>query len=749
MQFSTQRLIFSALLTASISSVFVSSDSTAADTLIYQPTYTDFGGVGLMQVPTGRMAEEGAFAIGGSWNDDYHHYTANVQLFSWFEATIRYTRVPNALFSSDPGYSGDNLYTDKGIDVKFRLWEESYWLPETSIGIRDMGGTGLFDGEFIAASKRVGPLDFTLGLGWGYLGQSGTVTNPFCKVSDEFCTRPSDYKGSGGAIDSNRWFKGPSALFGGVEYHTPYQPLILKLEYEGNDYSGEYFTPKGIEYKQDSPVNIGAVYRLDNLGDLKLSYQRGNTWTFGASLNTNFNRQPNIWRDEPVKSYTRPAHEDVPVPTTDWDAVGVEMADNAGFTQSSIAIEEHTLYVTAEQTKYRDREEAIRRLAVILNYYAPASVTHFEIIETLNDQKLTQTSIDRASYQYALQREDLDATVEESFAVNNASTRDAYSASAVVNDNKKSWEAGLEPVLAQSLGGPESFYLYHFGINAKGKVRLTDKVELGGAIYFNLIDNYDKYNYIDNNPHINNHSTPRVRTLFRSYVHDNPVRLDHLQLTWFEQPSEQIYTQAYAGYLEMMFAGVGGEAIYRPLDSNWAVGLDLNVVSQRDPDSWFGVYTEDYFYYDNYNPEQCDDYPHTCKAYVLNKGFTGHLSMYYMPTWSLLNNTLFKLSAGQFLGGDIGGRIEFAKQFRSGVTVGAYAAMTNLTPEEYGEGSYNKGFYVSIPFDILSINPTVDRATIKWEPITRDGGQMLIKQHDLFDRTDSRSPWHQRKNTSY
>ena len=31
----------------------------------------------------------------------------------------------------------------------------------------------------------------------------------------------------------------------------------------------------------------------------------------------------------------------------------------------------------------------------------------------------------------------------------------------------------------------------------------------------------------------------------------------------------------YGGYLETMFGGAGAEVLYRPLDSNWAFGLDL------------------------------------------------------------------------------------------------------------------------------------------------------------------------------
>ncbi|WP_256929753.1 YjbH domain-containing protein, partial [Vibrio parahaemolyticus] len=55
--------------------------------------------------------------------------------------------------------------------------------------VRDFAGTGLFDGEFVAATKRysnpnLGTFDFTLGMGWGYLGTRDNISNPACKLSD-------------------------------------------------------------------------------------------------------------------------------------------------------------------------------------------------------------------------------------------------------------------------------------------------------------------------------------------------------------------------------------------------------------------------------------------------------------------------------------------------------------------------------------------------------------------------------------
>jgi hypothetical protein len=71
--------------------------------------------------------------------------------------------------------------------------------------------------------------------------------------------------------------------------------------------------------------------------------------------------------------------------------------------------------------------------------------------------------------------------------------------------------------------------------------------------------------------------------------------------------------------------------------------------------------------------------------------------------------------------------------------VGAYAAFTNVSSEEYGEGSFTKGFYLSIPFDLFSLKPAKGQGRIPWVPIARDGGQALIRPITLYDTTEERS----------
>ena len=72
------------------------------------------------------------------------------------ETTLRYTDVRTKQYSSVEAFSGDQTYKDKAFDVKLRLWEESYWMPQVSVGAKDIGGTGLFDAEYIVASKAWG-----------------------------------------------------------------------------------------------------------------------------------------------------------------------------------------------------------------------------------------------------------------------------------------------------------------------------------------------------------------------------------------------------------------------------------------------------------------------------------------------------------------------------------------------------------------------------------------------------------------
>ena len=153
---------------------------------------------------------------------------------------------------------------------------------------------------------------------------------------------------------------------------------------------------------------------------------------------------------------------------------------------------------------------------------------------------------------------------------------------------------------------------------------LSEQVSLDSTIFLNVVNNYDKFNY--KTPPADGEALPRVRTWIREYVDSSNILLNNLQLTNIQQLSTDWYGQVYGGYLEMMYAGVGGEALYRPYGKSWAVGIDANWVKQRD---W-------------YNTLKMADYDVV----------TGHLTGYWQLPY--FDNITAKIAVGRYLAGDQG-----------------------------------------------------------------------------------------------
>lgn len=658
------------------------------------------GGIGLLQMPTSRMRQEGDLSINYTDNEEYRFWSVSIQLFPWLESTVRYTDVRNQLYSDSPDFSGDQTLKDKGIDVKARLLQESRYLPEVSVGFRDFGGTGLFSSEFVALSKRVGDFDFHLGMGWGYLGTAGNTTNPFCEVKDSFCQR-GGMSGRGGKIDYQNFFKGPASLFGGVEYQTPWQPLRLKLEYEGNDYSQD----RAGQLEQDSKWNVGAVYRWGNF-DFDLNYQRGNTLGFGVHYAMNLHSLKQLKIDDaprPLMDITVPEN----LEKIDRNRLAADLYSKAGFVvkTTDLTPDEITLY--GSQIAYRDKDESIERIGRILASELPESVKTYRIVMFSNNLPMVETVVDAEQFIAAARYESLRADVKSTYVRQDISqlAKERYTA------NTSGFGGGVEAFWIQTFGSPEEFYMYQAGLMLNGGYVFNENFALLGGVKATLLENFDKFNY-----KVDSQDTPlpRVRTYVREYVTRDKVTMDTLFAHWQDQIAPNVFGQLYGGYLETMFGGVGGELLYRPVDSNFAVGFDVNYVRQRSYENNF-----DFFDY---------------------KTFTGHVNVYWKPEF--LPDTQLTFNIGQYLAKDRGVTVDFAKRFDSGIIVGAYAAITDVSSEEYGEGSFTKGFYLSIPFDVFSLKPSIGRGKLPWIPISRDGGQALNRPVMLYNITESRSPFY-------
>lgn len=655
------------------------------------------GGVGLIQTPTARMQNNGHFSFNYNDNDDYRFWSASIQMFPWLETTVRYTDVRNVRYSPFPGFSGDQSLKDKGIDLKLRLWQESFYLPQVSVGWRDFGGTGFFDSEYVSASKRVGNFDFHLGIGWGYLGHSGDINNPFCQISNEFCSRPDGFSGTGGQIDYQKFYKGPASLMAGVEYHFADLPLTLKLEYEGNDYVAD----RAPELKQDSRLNYGAVYRFKNF-DLQLSYQRGNTLAFGISADTNFNllKQPKF--DSPKLEVNA---QGIDPETFSRAPLRKALYQDAGFFVTSIYRDDEELIVKGKQTAFSDEAVAMDRVGRVLANYGPANVIRYRVIVEEINLPMVETVFEAAEFRAVSRYERLNQPLSSTYV------RQEPALDNIIwqfNTPIKGFSFSIDSFWTQMLGNPEAFFMYQGGVLPMASYQFDSTWSTSIVLKTTLLDNYDKFNFkVD----AQNSTLPRVRTFAREYATRSNLTLDRFFLSYKDHLIQDWYTQVYAGYLETMFAGVGGEVLFRPLDNNLAFGLDINYVRQRDFTSETALF----------------DY----------SVVTGFVSAYWQPKF--VDDSMLAVSVGRFLAKDVGVNIDFSRRFDSGIVVGAYAAFTNASAEEYGEGSFTKGFYLSIPFDLLSFKSTKGAGSIPWVPIGRDGGQMLQRPMSLLSVTEDRA----------
>ena len=374
-----------------------------------------------------------------------------------------------------------------------------------------------------------------------------------------------------------------------------------------------------------------------------------------------------------------------------------------GFTGEEFALKGRHAYLTFSQAKYRLVPIAIGRAARIVAADSPPEV---EVITLdLVEDGMTMASV-------SLQRRDLERAVvgdgspEEVWAHTTLAGADPNRPPGVVNEDaypKYSWN--LNPAMRQEIGGPDNFLIYQIYAALSGTVKPAPGWNVDGVLGANLFNNLNALRQTSNSV------LPHVRSDLNEYLKNGKTGVFRLEGDYFANLAPNFYGRVSAGLLEEMFAGVDGEVLYRPYHERWAVGLDLNHVVQRGFHDLFG-----------FRPYQVT---------------TGHLSFYYkLPFYNLQA----AVHVGRYLAGDKGATFELSREFAGGIRAGIFFTRTNVSAQQFGEGSFDKGFMISVPIDLLLGEPSQTYATYVYRPLTRDGGQMLDIAHPLYDETDGYDP---------
>lgn len=655
------------------------------------PSASNYGNTGILETPNARMMPEGQlrFNFSSSFPNEFTSLTASP--FPWLEATYRYVEIKNVKYGP-AAYSGNQSLKDKGFDLKTLVRKETAYLPAVSIGLRDIAGSGDFSSEYIVSSKKFGPLDLSIGLGWGILGTDDNISSPLESFNEGFKTRDDDSE-LGGSFTIGNWFSGDTALFGGIEYDLPKRGLRLKMEYDTSNPDA-----RGSVSKVHSRVNVGVDYSFSENIDLSAAFERGSQFRVSFRLKGNFLRDT-IPKPRP-KAVARLNKEQQDKVLEDNDVFYTSL--NINLKEESILIQaadlrEKEVDVAIASSRFPSVTRPVGRAARMTAALAPDGVEKINIFAQNGDFEVAKFSIGREYFEKADKNELSSAELLNLSEITSPDLEPLYERATFqpkVSFPEFNWN--MSPAVNHQIGGPEGFYLGELLWKIDTSIKFRRNLLLYTSFALNIYDTFDELN----NP--SQSTIPKVRSDIQEYLKEGKQSIQRMQLEYFGQPYKDIFTRLDFGYLEPMFGGFGGEILYRPFEKKYSIGFSAHKVKQRAYNQLF----------------KFRDYSTT----------TSHIGFYYDLPYQVRSNLL----VGKYLAGDKGVTLDLSRRFKSGFTVGVFASKTSLSAEEFGEGSFDKGFYISIPTSLFYTDYRTGIITFGLHPLTKDGGAVLVKHNELI-----------------
>ncbi|MBC2769833.1 YjbH domain-containing protein [Pusillimonas minor] len=669
---------------------------------------TSLGLTGLINMPSGRMAEDGMLYMGFSRSAPYGAAYGVMQALPGLQVSGRYTRISGVQgFQNNTDYGS---YKDKAFGFKLRLLPENAfglgWMPEVSVGAEDIHGTALFRSEFIAATKRVdlgvlGNVDATVGYG-------------------------------------RKRIDGPYA---GLRYrHKSLPSWALVAEYDRTAYNRDPFAAStGLSNRKPGRLGVGLEYTW---GALTLQATR-NQDQYGFNLSLALPLQgtrsfvPNINEAGPFAGGAWASA--APRPTAAQWETDRQFRQNLlvalhqeGLRNVRVAWHNGVMSLSVSSNRYRYASRGVGRAARIAMAYAPFETQTLEITwETRGVAGMTWTFFDVPTLQRyfmgtatrselahavtlsyanpngrfeASRRNDLNAMLDELAFQQSAGTNFDWGLARVQFDTHDQTSFTLAPSFSSILNDPSGIFKYDLGLTAALDVNLGQGLWFEGAVRASVLETISDISQQSNS------TLPHVRSDAPLYRQASRYKLDRLLLNQLWHPSQRVYTRASFGLYEEMFGGFGAQALYLS-GGRWAADVSVDILRQR-----------------NYKGTGFLSYrTHQIMA-------SGH---YRLPWVDGLTATV---RAGRFLAGDLGARFELTRTFKSGLEVGVWYTHTNgndiTSPGSPGNPYQDKGVFVRIPLGTLLTNDSGASASFSLSPWNRDVGRMVNSPADLYQMAE-------------
>ncbi|HVX57207.1 MAG TPA: YjbH domain-containing protein, partial [Candidatus Saccharimonadales bacterium] len=358
---------------------------------------------------------------------------------------------------------------------------------------------------------------------------------------------------------------------------------------------------------------------------------------------------------------------------------------------------EATVYY--ENFHYQHEDDAVERLTRLLMADAPPSIEKFRLVSVRGSVPQQEFHILRTPAERAMGEDQDNPSVFNSPVTIQAAALDNPILETQRRSHYPHFDWDIFPQFRQQFFDPNN----PLGVQMVGALMASVELKPGLTIFgegeVNLFDTF-------NTARQSNSVLPHVRTDFVRYFTEGKNGVGALEANYRTRLTPEFYATLKAGYLESMFAGAGGEVLYRPDGARWAIGADMYEVWQRNYDRLFGL--------QNYHVA------------------TGHVTLYWDSPFYDLN---FQVRAGQYLAGDRGLTLQITRRFSTGIEIGAFVTKTNVSSHDFGEGSFDKGIVIRIPLGWVAPIDTQSLIAMDLRPVQRDGGQALLGDATLYDET--------------
>ena len=639
----------------------------------------NFGLPGVIDLPTARRFSDGELVVTQQLHKSLARSGISFQALPRVGLSFRYT---------GHGVNGGEAYGrvnhDRSFDAHIFALDEGKYVPAISLGLRDFIGTGWYSSEYIVGTKSIGNLELTAGLGFGRLAGRKPFSNPLGVFSSGFDQREVNAFGNGGTLGTINWFKGDVSAFYGIQYHIN-DKIMISSEYTPDTMSREssYLDVK-------SPWNFGASYQYNDYVNVSTQYLHGSQLSVTAHVSVNPVQPPMLGGKElaPVPMRLR-NKTTLPVTLNDETTIKKVLSVD-GFEIQNLKFNEDTVSIIVKNTKFRSTAQALGRVASTLQRFTGDDIQFANISFYSNDLIAATYSLD------------LEEISSKQFNPSEIRLNSPFIVAIDVNDqqsieDKQDFIWGIGPYIAHRLFNPDLPLSMETGVEVEAGYQIANGLKISGAIRKSVLTN------LTDNRRRSNSVLPRVHSDWPLYdIAGQSGHIHNLTISYVNNLAAGIYGRAHAGLLEPFFAGIGGELLYKPAQWPIGIGLDVHRVRKRNYDMRFDLL----------------DYETT----------VGHLSLYY-DAGGMFD---VEINAGRYLAGDWGATTTISRKFGSGWEVGGYATLTDVPFDTFGEGSFDKAIYVSVPIDWIISSPNRTKRRLTLRPITRDGGAQLSSARRLY-----------------